>query len=45
MMPAKIQITYPKKMSVIRMIRNAFPVSEILFNSLYPVNLSKATWK
>jgi hypothetical protein len=34
---------YPKNMSVIRMMRNAFPVSEMLFMILYPVNFNKAT--
>ncbi|KAF5813395.1 hypothetical protein HanXRQr2_Chr03g0097811 [Helianthus annuus] len=27
------------------MIKNAFPVSEMLFIILYPVNFSKATYK
>ena len=30
----KEQIYYPKKISVISIIKSAFPVSEILFNSL-----------
>lgn len=32
-------------MSVISIIRNAFPVSETLLSILYPVNFSKATCK
>lgn len=36
---------YPRKISVIRMIKNAFPVSETLLIILYPVNFSKATYK
>lgn len=35
---------YPKKVSAIRMIRNAFPASETLLRSLYPVNFSRETW-
>lgn len=41
----KTEENYPRKISVISMIKNAFPVSETLFIILYPVNFSKATYK
>lgn len=40
----KMHITYPRRMSDTRIIAKAFPLSEMLFSNLYPVNFSTATW-